>query len=147
EEDLLSQQELDQFTNDDGSLDEESLAALVDRLIERLIEEGYITVGDEQTNARPDSPSSRRGKTGKPVERSVKFEMTDKGLDFLGFKALKDLVGSLGKSSFGRHDTNHLSTGVEASEVSRRYEFGDTLNLDVSATLKSAIQREGLGVP
>src|SRR5262249_46803795 len=80
-------------------------------------------------------------------EKSAKFELRDKGLDFLGFKALKDLLASLGKSSFGRHDTNHLSTGVEASAGSRRYEFGDTMNLDVSATLKSAIQREGLGVP
>jgi Ca-activated chloride channel family protein len=80
---------------------------LVDRLIERLIEEGYLTVGEERSGARPDSfASSRRGKTGKPIERSIKFEMTDKGLDFLGFKALKDLVGSLGKSSFGRHDRN-----------------------------------------
>src|SRR6185437_14542226 len=65
----------------------------------------------------------------------------------LGFKSLRDLLASLGKSSFGRHDTNHLSTGVEASNASRPYEFGDTLNLDVNATLKSAIQREGLGVP
>ena len=57
------------------------------------------------------------------------------------------MLASLGKSSFGRHDTNNLATGVDASESSRRYEFGDTLNLDVNATLKSAIQREGLGVP
>ena len=148
EDDLLSQQELDQFTNDDGSLDEEALAALVDRLIERLIEEGYLTVSDGRNDARPhSSPSSRRGTTGKAIERSVKFEVTDKGLDFLGFKALKDLVGSLGKSSFGRHDTNHLSTGIEASASPKRYEFGDTLNLDVNATLRSALQREGLGVP
>jgi len=147
EDDLLSERELDQFTDDDGNIDEEALAALVNRLIERLIEEGYITVGEEQAGARPDSLSSLRGRTGKPVERSVKFEMTDKGLDFLGFKALKDLVGSLGKSSFGRHDTNHLSTGIEASASPKRYEFGDTLNLDVNATLRSALQREGLGVP
>ena len=80
DEDLLSQQEMDQFTNEDGSLDEEALAALVDRLIERLMEEGYITVGDETGDPRPDSlHSARRGTTGKPVERSVKFEMTDKG--------------------------------------------------------------------
>ena len=91
--------------------------------------------------------TGQRGGTGKPIERSVKFEMTDKGLDFLGFRALKELIASLGKSSLGRHETNHLSTGIEASEAPKHYEFGDTLNLDVSATLKSAIQREGLGVP
>src|SRR5207253_1264297 len=67
--------------------------------------------------------------------------------DFLGYKTLKNLMASLGKSSFGRHDTNYLSTGVEAYEASKQYEFGDTLNLDVTATLLSAIGREGLGVP
>jgi Ca-activated chloride channel family protein len=36
---------------------------------------------------------------------------------------------------------------VDACEASKPYEFGDTLNIDVNATLKSAISREGLGVP
>ena len=74
----------------------------------------------------------------------AKFEITDKSLDFLGFKSLRDLLGSLGKSSFGRHDTRDLATGIEASGSSTTYEFGDTLNLDITATLSNAIQREGL---
>jgi Ca-activated chloride channel family protein len=41
----------------------------------------------------------------------------------------------------------HLATGVEAEAASKPYEFGDTINLDVNATLLSAIQREGLSVP
>jgi Ca-activated chloride channel family protein len=80
-------------------------------------------------------------------EGKAKFEVTDKALDFLGFKTLKDLLGSLGRSSFGRHDTRELATGVESDGSSRRYEFGDTLNLDVNATLLSAIQRNGLRIP
>jgi Ca-activated chloride channel family protein len=40
-----------------------------------------------------------------------------------------------------------MATGVEASGASKPYEFGDTLNLDITATLSSAIQREGLGLP
>ena len=74
----------------------------------------------------------------------MKFEVTDKSIDFLGFKTLKDLLGSLGKSSFGAHDTRDLATGVEASGAAKPYEFGDTLNLDISETLFSAIQREGV---
>jgi Ca-activated chloride channel homolog len=148
EEGLLSDEELEALTDDSGELKAGELAELLDRLIERLIAEGYINLHEEPGDERQQSrPSTAGGKSGKPVEKSVKFELTDKGLDFLGFKALKDLIGSLGKSSLGRHDTNHLSTGIEASEAARRYEFGDTLNLDVNATLKSAIQREGLGVP
>ncbi len=148
EEGLLSDEELEQLSDDQGKLKVEAMAELVDRLIERLIEEGYITVSDGPPYQQQGTGfASQAGKTGKPVERSVKFELTDKSLDFLGFKALRQLIASLGKSSFGRHDTNHLSTGIEASEAPKRYEFGDTLNLDVNATLRSAIQREGLGVP
>ncbi|MEK6408394.1 MAG: VWA domain-containing protein, partial [Acidobacteriota bacterium] len=146
QEGLMSDEELEALSDEQGNLKADAMAELIDRLIERLIEEGYITV-----NEGPMQPetgfASQAGRTGKPVERSVKFELTDKSLDFLGFKTLRELIASLGKSSLGRHDTNHLSTGVEASEASKRYEFGDTLNLDVSATLRSAIQREGLGVP
>jgi len=147
-EGLLADKELESFLDEQGNWKMEAMAELIDRLIERLIEEGYMKVSEEP-NDRPDQSqfAPRGGSAGKPVEKSVKFELRDKGLDFLGFKALKDLLASLGKSSFGRHDTNHLATGVEASEGSRRYEFGDTMNLDVNATLKSAIQREGLGVP
>jgi Ca-activated chloride channel family protein len=82
-----------------------------------------------------------------PLPRDVRFEVTEKGLDFLGYKTLRNLLGSLGKSAAGRHDTVYLSTGVEAAAASKRYEFGDTINLDVNTTLLSAIQREGLNVP
>ena len=79
--------------------------------------------------------------------RPVKFEVTDKGLDFLGYRTLRDLLGSLGRSSFGRHDTRDTATGIETSGSSKLYEFGDTMNLDINATLSSAIQREGLSLP
>src|SRR5919112_1472634 len=81
------------------------------------------------------------------AENNGKFQVTEKGLDFLGYKTLRNLLGSLGKSSVGRHDTPHLSTGVEASQSPKPYEFGDTINLDVNTTLLSAIKREGLTVP
>ncbi len=82
-----------------------------------------------------------------PAGPPIKFELTEKAVDFLGYKALRDLLGSLGKSSLGRHDTKDLSTGVESSGPPKEYEFGDTLNLDVSGTLLSAVRREGLSVP
>jgi Ca-activated chloride channel homolog len=119
---------------------------LVQALIERLQEEGYVSFSD------PSSPRTDReitpGQGHEDMEvGQVKFELTDKSLDFLGYKTLKDLLGSLGKSNFGRHDTRDLSTGIESSGSSKDYEFGDSLNLDVSGTLLSAVQREGLGVP
>src|SRR5207245_11109101 len=91
-------------------------------------------------------PSTAAGQTS-DAQGQVKFEVTDKGLDFLGYRTLRDLLGSLGKSSFGRHDTRDLATGIETSGSAKPYEFGDTLNLDITATLSSAIQREGMSVP
>jgi Ca-activated chloride channel family protein len=121
----------------EGQLDE-----LIEKLIERMQQEDYISV-DQPDQTRP---SSVGGQTGE-AQQQAKFEITDKSLDFLGFKSLRNLLGSLGKSSFGRHDTRDLATGIEASGSSRTYEFGDTLNLDITATLSSAIQREGLTIP
>jgi Ca-activated chloride channel homolog len=119
-----------------AAMSPEQLEKLIESLIQKLIDSGNITTSD------PEQGGSANGPSGE-----VKFQVTDKSLDFLGFKTLKDLLGSLGKSSFGRHDTRDMSTGVESSGSSRQYEFGDTLNLDISETLFSAVRREGSKVP
>ena len=121
----------------EGKLDE-----LIEKLIERMEQEDFISIEDPPD---PSQPSSVGGQMGEGQQ--AKFEITDKSLDFLGYKALRDLLGSLGKSSFGRHDTRDMATGIETSGASKLYEFGDTLNLDITATLSSAIQREGLTLP
>src|ERR1700681_4848199 len=121
-----------------GSLDE-----LIEKLIERMQQEDYISIDQPHDPAKR---SSTGGQVG-DAQQQARFEITDKSLDFLGYKTLRDLLGSLGKSSFGRHDTRDMATGIEASGASKQYEFGDTLNLNIIATLSSAIQREGLGLP
>src|SRR3984957_1874654 len=118
---------------------EGELEELIEKLIERMQQEDYISIDQPHD---PSQQSSVGGQVGEAQQ--AKFEITDKSLDFLGFKALRDLLGSLGKSSFGRHDTRDMATGIEASGAAKTYEFGDTLNLDITATLSSAIQREGL---
>jgi Ca-activated chloride channel family protein len=122
---------------------EGELEELIEKLIERMQQEDYISIDQPHDPAKQSSVGGQVGE----AQQQAKFEITDKSLDFLGFKALRDLLGSLGKSSFGRHDTRDMATGVEASGASKPYEFGDTLNLDITATLSSAIQREGLGLP
>jgi Ca-activated chloride channel family protein len=131
------QEQIDEMSAD-GELDE-----LIEQLIQRMEQENYISVNRPQD---PSQTSSASGQIGEN-EGEVRFEVTDKSLDFLGFKTLRDLLGSLGKSSYGRHDTRHWATGIEASGASRPYEFGDTLNLDTVATLSSAIAREGISLP
>jgi len=138
--DLFDNQQMREMMERLQNLTPEQMDKLLENLMQKMIDEGQITV--EQPNQQPGSSGPATGPEGK-----VRFEVTDKSLDFLGFKTLKDLLGSLGKSSFGRHDTRDLATGIEASGSSKRYEFGDTLNLDISETLFSAIRREGAKVP
>lgn len=122
---------------------EGQLEELIEKLIERMQQEDYISIDQPHDPAKQSSVGGQVG----DAQQQARFEITDKSLDFLGFKALRDLLGSLGKSSFGRHDTRDMATGIEASGASKPYEFGDTLNLDITATLSSAIRREGLGLP
>jgi len=118
----------------------EQIDELMNRLVQKLADDGYINTDQKQAN------ESGPGGAGN-ADHKVDVQITDKSIDFLGFKTLKDLLGSLGKSSFGAHDTRDLATGVETSGAAKPYEFGDTLNLDISQTLFSAIQREGVKVP
>jgi len=126
---------------------ERQLGELLDRIVQRLIDEGYLNV--TQAPQVPGGYQSMFGPGGmaQSAAQQVHFNLTEKGIDFLGYKTLKNLLGSVGKSSFGAHDTPYLATGVETEGTSKPYEFGDVLNLDVPATLGSAIAREGLGVP
>ena len=122
---------------------EGTMEELIERLIERMQQEELISVDQPHD---PSRQSTMPGQTSE-AQTNARFEITDKSLDFLGFKTLRDLLGSLGRSSFGRHDTRDQATGIESSGASKQYEFGDTLNLDITETLSSALQREGLSLP
>jgi Ca-activated chloride channel family protein len=117
------------------------LEELIQQIIERMGEQGYISMPPDLEGER--QRRSGRGQGHDPNQaEALQFEVTDKTLDFLGYRALRDLLGSLGKSSFGRHDTREQATGVETTGAPKPYEFGDTLNLDAAATLLNAAARE-----
>jgi len=137
--DMLDEHMREQIEN----MSAEQMEQLIEQLIERMEQENYINIDQPPDPARSSTTSGQVGE----AQQQARFEITDKGLDFLGFRALRDLLGSLGKSSFGRHDTRDTATGIEASGASKQYEFGDTLNLDITATFSSAIHREGLSLP
>src|SRR5208337_3451882 len=143
-----SSEALREMLKDPGAMNNEEIRELIDKLMERLAGEGYINP-QQAPQVTPPQQTSALGQVGQPQERNTeaRFEITDKTIDFLGFKTLQDLLGSLGRSSLGRHDTRDLSTGVESGGISRAYEFGDTLNLDVSGTLFNAVRRDGARVP
>ena len=140
---MLSQHQIQQMLNENGGKYEGSqLQEILNQLIERLVEEGYLNLREEpQTSEQRRETGQGEGRIEEPLPRNIKFEVTEKGLDFLGYKTLRSLLGSLGKSSMGRHDTSHLATGIEAEAASKPYEFGDTINLDVNTTLLSALKR------
>jgi Ca-activated chloride channel homolog len=145
-EDLLDD-ELRQMLEDPGALNNQKIREMIDKLIERLSQEGFINP-QQPPQVTPPPQQTPGGHLGQAQERTeARFEITDKAIDFLGFKTLQDLLGSLGRSSFGRHDTRDLSTGVESGGISRAYEFGDVLNLDISQTICNAIRRDGAKVP
>ncbi len=143
---VLPEDTIEQLLGDPADGDQEDMRSkleeLIQQIIERMGEQGYITTP-------PDLEPERQRRSGRgghrdqgPDQPPVTFEVTDKALDFLGYRALRDLLGSLGKSSFGRHDTREQATGVETTGAPKAYEFGDTMNLDAAATLLNAVARE-----
>lgn len=130
----------------EGNADvQRSIAELLDRLIGRLVEEGYLAPieSDLPTVAGATQNVTGQGQVNDPKQaaQQIQFSPTRKGIDFLGYSALKRLLSAVGRSNLGSHGTSQLSTGVEAEAVSRPYEFGDTMNLDIPATLKKAVSR------
>ncbi|MBI1358088.1 MAG: VWA domain-containing protein [Acidobacteria bacterium] len=142
--DLFSEDRLEEMFDQLAGMDPEQYQRLVDRLTQKLADDGYVTIGQpgESGERRVEMNEGGGAGSGEPAE--VRFELSDKSLDFLGYKTFKDLLGSLGKSSLGSHDTREMATGVETSGSSKPYQFGDTLNLDVPGTLANAMQRQGM---
>ena len=135
---LLSDDALQRLLGDPADADQDGrsdLEALIQELIRRMADQGYVSLESGETSAP--------GAGGGPERDAppTHFRVTDKSLDFLGYRALRELLGSRGRSSVGRHDTRELATGVEAGGASKPYEFGDTLNLDPSGTILNAVRR------
>jgi Ca-activated chloride channel family protein len=116
------------------SLDAQQVDELIDQIVQKLQEQNFINA---------EQPQEGQGQQG-DGDANARFEVTDKSMDFLGYKALRELLGPLGRSNIGRHDTRHEAAGVETNGSSKLYEFGDTLNLDITATLSSVFAREGI---
>jgi Ca-activated chloride channel family protein len=142
---VLPEEALERLMGDPADADQEDarsqLEQLIQDIIDRMMQEGFITsapdLEPEQAHRRAPGLGGEMGPEAPPS----RFEVTDKSLDFLGYRALRDLLGSLGKSSLGRHDTRDHATGIETVAAPKPYEFGDSLNLDPSSTVLNAVQR------
>jgi Ca-activated chloride channel family protein len=140
---MLSDEMLEQLLGKDWQTSDDAEARieqLIQQIIDKLQHQGYLTGAPNLDAER--AQRDRPGRGGSGPETQFKFEITDKSLDFLGYRALRDLLGSIGRSSIGRHDTREMATGIEASGAPKRYEFGDTMNIDASGTILNAVLRE-----
>ena len=134
---LVSDEMIEQAMNAENWMDS-PLGEAVKELAQRLEREGYLKPTDGDSEERdPNNP----GQGGQGPDRDpsqAKFELTNKAIDFLGYRTLKDVLGGAGRSSVGAHETKFQTTGVESSAESKPYEFGDTINMDVAQTFKNS---------
>jgi len=121
---LLDEDAQEQF----DQLPEDQVEELIDKIIQRMKAEAYLNA-QEPSEGQGDQPGEAE---------SARFEVTDKAMDFLGYKALRDLLGPIGKSSLGRHDTLHEAAGVETNGSSKLYEFGDSRSTSSTPTCTSS---------
>ena len=130
--DLISDDILEQAMNAENWMDSK-LGEIAKEMAQRLEREGYLK---PQAGEESSGPGFEQGPSQDPGQ--VKFELTNKAIDFMGYRTLKEVLGGAGKSSIGAHETKFQTTGVEAIAESKPYEFGDTINLDISETFKNA---------
>jgi len=90
-EDAMSE-ELRKMLQDPAAMNSQAVKDLLDKLTERLANEGFINpqqppqVTPRRTHPRAASSASRNER-----QPEARFEITDKTIDFLGFKTLQDL--------------------------------------------------------
>jgi uncharacterized protein with von Willebrand factor type A (vWA) domain len=80
-------------------------------------------------------------------QRDGRMELTPKGIRRIGQRALGDLFKRLLQDRAGKHEIERSGVGHERADEHKPYEFGDPFHLDVGATLKNAIARQGSGTP
>jgi len=76
-----------------------------------------------------------------------KLELTAQGIRALGRQALADLFDQIRGGDLGDHQSTLIGTGHDREETTKPYEFGDPMNLDLSATVHNAVRRSGRGTP
>ncbi len=129
---MIPEEMLAQAMQAEGDMRDTPLGQQIQRLMDRLQQDGFIR---KEFDEEP-QPAGGAGEGGE-----ARFQLTDKSIDFLGYKTLRDLMGGLGRSSAGAHDTREYASGVEMTGELKGYEFGDTLNLDTTATLANVISK------
>ena len=75
------------------------------------------------------------------------LELSPKGLRRIGQRALRDIFQRLKKDRQSSHDIRNQGLGVENTDETKTYEFGDPFAIHLPKTLLNAVERAGATVP
>lgn len=132
---MVPEDMLEEAMNADN-IQESRLGQQIQNMMDKLQMDGFIR---KEFGEDEDNPQGSGGGAGESGE--ARFQLTDKSIDFLGYNSLRDLMGGLGRSTTGNHDTRDYASGIDVTGELKSYEFGDTLNLDTTATLSNVISK------
>ena len=75
------------------------------------------------------------------------WELTPQAMRKIGDKALTDIFNRIRGGDIGDHNREKSGVGVEITDETKRWEFGDPLHLNTLKTVSNAVLREGPGTP
>jgi uncharacterized protein with von Willebrand factor type A (vWA) domain len=75
------------------------------------------------------------------------LKLSPKGMRRIGDKALREIFQMLNKNRWGDHNTTLRGLQGETLEDTKKYEYGDPLNVKIGETLMNALERGARGVP
>src|SRR5204862_117648 len=76
-----------------------------------------------------------------------RYELTPRGIRKIGQRSLEEIFATLKRDAFGSHRSRVRGRGGDPTDELKTYEFGDPFLLDLPATVRNAVFREGAHVP
>src|ERR687895_2958835 len=81
------------------------------------------------------------------VRTSHGTRLTPKGMRKIGDKALREIFQMLNKSRWGNHATSLRGSQGDRMEETKKYEFGDPLNVNIGETLLNTLEKGQRSIP
>jgi uncharacterized protein with von Willebrand factor type A (vWA) domain len=75
------------------------------------------------------------------------LKLTPKGMRKIGDKALREIFQMLNKGRWGNHNTAARGSQGDRLEETKKYEFGDPMNVNITETLMNALEKRKRGEP
>src|SRR5260370_39624386 len=105
---------------------ERQLSELLDKIVQKLMDEGYLNVTEAPKIPSGQQPLFGPGGMAKEAAQQVQLNLTEKGIDFLGYPTLKPLPGSIRQSRLGAQETEQPATAPTLDAASQPSEYRDT---------------------